>query len=72
MLKSDIWSMGCIICEILSLSSCIFQCYNIRDKIRKVVEVTIKFNYINCYIGNWIAGNFRYILPEQSGLYSVV
>jgi len=42
LLKSDIWSIGCIICELVSVSNCLFQTVNLRDKLRNVIEVITK------------------------------
>ena len=39
MLKSDIWSLGCIIGELFFLATPLFQCINSKDKIRKIIEV---------------------------------
>ena len=38
-LKSDIWSVGCIISELFFLATPLFQCINSKDKIRKIIEV---------------------------------
>ena len=41
LLKSDIWSIGCIISEMFFLATPLFQCVNSRDKIRKIIEVIL-------------------------------
>ena len=38
-LKSDIWSLGCIISELFFLATPLFQSVNSKDKIKKVFEV---------------------------------
>lgn len=38
-LKSDIWSIGCIIAELFFLATPLFQSINSKDKIRKVIDV---------------------------------
>jgi serine/threonine protein kinase len=39
LLKSDIWSIGCIIAELFYLATPLFQAFSLRDKIRKMVEI---------------------------------
>jgi serine/threonine protein kinase len=38
-MKSDIWSIGCIVSEMFFLATPLFQCVNSKDKLRKIIEV---------------------------------
>ncbi len=39
LIKSDIWSIGCIIAEIFYLATPLFQAFSLREKIRKMIEI---------------------------------
>jgi serine/threonine protein kinase len=39
LIKSDIWSIGCIIAEIFYLATPLFQSFSLREKIRKMIEI---------------------------------
>ena len=44
--KADIWSIGCIICEIFFLATPLIQCLGSQDKMLKIIEV-ILILYVN-------------------------
>lgn len=61
--KSDIWSLGCILCELFFIATPLIQCLGVQDKLLKIIEV---FKGLN--LGNRVSKNGRCSLHSSEGI----